>query len=118
MQKRVLEVLKTWYFPYSAFWSAGQWGGYSTPTYPWLRYWLEHLYIKLKIWVEIWSSQAKDSKIGSLLQTVFTSSCLTFCVEGDNVLLSAYTFVWKEVAACLNDPNITLRFFWSRQHGE
>ena len=27
MQKRVLEVLKTWYFPYSAFWSAGQWGG-------------------------------------------------------------------------------------------
>ena len=22
MQKRVLEVLKTWYFPYSAFWSA------------------------------------------------------------------------------------------------
>ena len=31
MQKRVLEVLKTWYFPYSAFWSAGQWGGYSPP---------------------------------------------------------------------------------------
>ena len=24
----------------------------------------------------------------------------------------------REVAACLNDPNITLRFFWSRQHGE
>ena len=31
MQKRVLEVLKTWYFPYSAFWSAGQWGGAITP---------------------------------------------------------------------------------------
>ena len=41
MQKRVLEVLKTWYFPYSAFWSAGQWGGYSPPPPPppaWLRY--------------------------------------------------------------------------------
>ena len=39
MQKRVLEVLKTWYFPYSAFWSAGQWGGYSPPRPPpWLRY--------------------------------------------------------------------------------
>ena len=41
MQKRVLEVLKTWYFPYSAFWSAGQWGGYSLPAPPWLRYCLE-----------------------------------------------------------------------------
>ena len=40
------------------------------------------------------SRQAKDLKIGSLLKTVFTSSCLTFCIEGDNVLLSAYTFVW------------------------
>ena len=41
MQKRVLEVLKTWYFPYSAFWSAGQWGGgYSPPPPPWLNYWL------------------------------------------------------------------------------
>ena len=29
MQKTVLEMLKTWYFSYSAFWSAGQWGGYS-----------------------------------------------------------------------------------------
>ena len=42
MQKRVLEVLKTWYFPYSAFWSAGQWGGGIAPPRPppWLRYWL------------------------------------------------------------------------------
>ena len=24
-------MLKTWYFSYSAFWSAGQWGGYSRP---------------------------------------------------------------------------------------
>ena len=24
-------MLKTWYFPYSAFWSAGQWGGYNPP---------------------------------------------------------------------------------------
>ena len=39
MQKRVLEVLKTWYFPYSAFWLAGQWEGYSPPPRPsWLRY--------------------------------------------------------------------------------
>ena len=30
---RVLEVLKTWYFPYSAFWLAGQWGGYSPPAF-------------------------------------------------------------------------------------
>ena len=34
MQKRVLEVLKTWYFPYSAFWSAGQWGGAIAPPAP------------------------------------------------------------------------------------
>ena len=34
MQKRVLEVLKTWYFPYSAFWSAGQWGGAIAPLAP------------------------------------------------------------------------------------
>ena len=34
MQKRVLEVLKTWYFPYSAFWSAGQWGGGCSPPAP------------------------------------------------------------------------------------
>ena len=26
-QKTVSEVLKTWYFPHSAFCSAGQWGG-------------------------------------------------------------------------------------------
>ena len=26
MQKMVSEVLKTWYFLYSAFWRAGQWG--------------------------------------------------------------------------------------------
>ena len=26
MQKMVSEVLKTWYFLYSAFWPAGQWG--------------------------------------------------------------------------------------------
>ena len=39
VQKRVLEVLKTWYFPYSAFWLAGQWGGYTPPPRPpWLRY--------------------------------------------------------------------------------
>ena len=29
MQKTVPEVLKTWYFSYSAFWPTGQWGGYS-----------------------------------------------------------------------------------------
>ena len=29
MQKTVPEVLKTWYFSYSAFWSTGHWGGYS-----------------------------------------------------------------------------------------
>ena len=41
-KKRVLEVLKTWYFLYSAFWSAGQWGGYSPPRPPpWLRYCLQ-----------------------------------------------------------------------------
>ena len=34
MQKRVLEVLKTWYFPYSAFWSAGQGGGAIAPPAP------------------------------------------------------------------------------------
>ena len=34
MQKRVLEVLKTWYFSYSAFWSAGQWGGAIAPPPP------------------------------------------------------------------------------------
>ena len=33
MQKTVSEVLKTWYFPYSAFLSAGQWGSYSPPAY-------------------------------------------------------------------------------------
>ena len=27
VQKTVSEVLKMWYFLYSAFWSAGQWGG-------------------------------------------------------------------------------------------
>ena len=27
VQKTVSEVLKTWYFYYSGFWSAGQWGG-------------------------------------------------------------------------------------------
>ena len=27
VQKAVSEVLKTWYFPYSALWSAGQGGG-------------------------------------------------------------------------------------------
>ena len=26
MQKIVSEVLKTWYFLYSAFWPAGEWG--------------------------------------------------------------------------------------------
>ena len=38
-------MLKTWYFPYSAFWSAGQWGGGGggaiappPPPPPWLRY--------------------------------------------------------------------------------
>ena len=31
MQKRVLEVLKTCYFSYSAFWSAGQWGAIAPP---------------------------------------------------------------------------------------
>ena len=34
MQKRVLEVLKTWYFPYSAYWSAGQWGEAIAPPRP------------------------------------------------------------------------------------
>ena len=28
-------MIKTWYFPYSAFWSTGQWGkGYSPPPRP------------------------------------------------------------------------------------
>ena len=31
MQKTVSEVIKTWFFPYSAFWSAGQLGGNSPP---------------------------------------------------------------------------------------
>ena len=31
VQKRVLKVLKTCYFSDLAFWSAGQWGGYSPP---------------------------------------------------------------------------------------
>ena len=31
MQKTVSEVIKTWYFPYPAFLSAGQWGGNSPP---------------------------------------------------------------------------------------
>ena len=30
-QKTVLDVLKTGYFSYSAFWSTGQWGGISSP---------------------------------------------------------------------------------------
>ena len=39
MQKTVPEVLKTWYFSYSAFWSTGQCGGYCPPLRPlWLRY--------------------------------------------------------------------------------
>ena len=44
-KKRVLKVLKTWYFSYCAFWSAGQWGGaiappppgYATANYTFLR---------------------------------------------------------------------------------
>ena len=31
MQKTVLEVIKTWCFPYFAFWSGGQLGGNSPP---------------------------------------------------------------------------------------
>ena len=42
MQKRVLEVLKTWYFSYSAFWSAGQWGGYSPSPLATLQVLLQH----------------------------------------------------------------------------
>ena len=39
MQKTVPEVLKTWYFSYSAFWSTGLWGGSSPHLRPlWLRY--------------------------------------------------------------------------------
>ena len=34
MQKRVLEVLKTWYFPYSAFGLQANGGGYSPPRPP------------------------------------------------------------------------------------
>ena len=34
-KKTVSDVLKMWYFPYSAFWSTGQWGGISLPSdYP------------------------------------------------------------------------------------
>ena len=33
MQKTVLEMLRAWYFPYSAFWSAGQWGANAPPGY-------------------------------------------------------------------------------------
>ena len=33
-KKRVLEVLKTWYFPYSAFWSGVQWRSYSPSPHP------------------------------------------------------------------------------------
>ena len=41
----VSEKIKTWYFPYSAFWLIGQWGkGYSPPAPPWLRYWMEHFF--------------------------------------------------------------------------
>ena len=36
VQKTVTEVLKTWYFPYTAFRSADQWEGGAKP--PWLRY--------------------------------------------------------------------------------
>ena len=32
-KKTVSKELKTWYFPYSAFWLTGQWGGYS-PHFP------------------------------------------------------------------------------------
>ena len=34
MQKTVSEVLKTWYFYHSGFWSAGQRGGYCPPRPP------------------------------------------------------------------------------------
>ena len=34
MQKTVSEELKTWYFYYSGFWSAGQWGGAIVPRAP------------------------------------------------------------------------------------
>ena len=37
VQKTFSEALKTWYFSYSGFWSAGQWGLQLLA--PWLRYW-------------------------------------------------------------------------------
>ena len=38
-KKTVPEKLKTWYFPYSAFWLTCQWKGYNPPPPPiWLRY--------------------------------------------------------------------------------
>ena len=30
-KKTVSDVLKTWYFPYSAFWSTGQWRALAPP---------------------------------------------------------------------------------------
>ena len=36
VQKTVLDGLKTWYFPYSAFWLAIQWGAITTPSPPFL----------------------------------------------------------------------------------
>ena len=33
VQKTFAEVLKTWYFPYCAFWPAGQWEGLLPPRY-------------------------------------------------------------------------------------
>ena len=48
------EVLKTWYFPYSAFWSTGQLEGLQPPPLRphWLRYWF-HASILLLIAVEL-----------------------------------------------------------------
>ena len=34
MQNAVSEVLYTWCFPYSTFWSAGQWGAIGPPPPP------------------------------------------------------------------------------------
>ena len=86
VQKTVSEELKTWYFPYSAFWLTGQLEGLQhTPPPPsphWLRYWfhasilLLHAVELVRLWcINFISVKLFESYYGPLVRCVDTCWC-------------------------------------------
>ena len=99
MQKTVPEVLKTWYFSYSAFWSTGHWGGYSPPFAPlWLRY------------CQRWSPRGRPWPRGHILKFLALASKLQV-FENCPDLGSRTALFFEPLKFCWKTPEIS-RKIW------